>query len=225
MSLTLYYHPLSSFCHKVLIALYENDIEFEKRLINLGDPADRAELQAIWPLCKFPLIRDHGRKRDLPEGTIIIEYLDRFYAGEHQLIPSDGDDALDARLWDRFCDNYLQLPMQHIVADRIRGSQGDTTKERATLSTAYGMLEQRLASRIWLSGKSFSLADCAAAPGLLYAGAVQPIPEALVHVHAYFDRLTQRPSFKRVLEEARPYFTMFPFADSIAPRFRAEPPT
>jgi glutathione S-transferase len=220
MSLTLYYHPLSSFCHKVLVALYENDVEFEKRSINFGDPADKTALQAIWPICKFPVLRDHGRKRDLPESTIIIEYLDRFCAGEHKLIPTDWDDALDARLWDRFCDNYLQLPMQHIVADRIRGSRGDMTQERALLTTAYGMLEQRLASKIWLSGKSFTLADCAAAPGLFYAGAVHPIPTGLEHLHAYFDRLTQRASFKRVLDEAKPYFKMFPFAEAIAPRFR-----
>jgi glutathione S-transferase len=221
MSLTLYFHPLSSFCHKVLIALYENDVEFEKRLINLGDAADRAELQAIWPLCKFPVIRDHGRKHDLPEATIIIEYLDRFYATAHKLIPADSDDALEARLWDRFCDNYLQLPMQRIVADRMSGAQGDMTRESATLTTAYDMLERRLACRIWLSGKSFSLADCAAAPGLFYAGAVHPIPESLTAVHAYFDRLTTRPSFKRVLDEAKPYFAMFPFAESIAPQFRS----
>ncbi len=220
MSVTLYYHPLSSFCHKVLIALYENDVEFDKRLINFGDPADKAELLAIWPIGKFPVIRDHGRKRDLAEATIIIEYLDRFYAGEHKLIPADWDDALDARLWDRFCDNYLQLPMQHIVADRIRSAKGDVTQERAMLTTAYGVLERRLAAKIWLSGKSFGLADCAAAPALFYAGAVHPIPQELGSVHAYFERLTQRTSYKRVLDEAKPYLAMFPFAEAIAARFR-----
>ena len=29
MTLTLYQHPLASFCHKVLIALYENETPFE----------------------------------------------------------------------------------------------------------------------------------------------------------------------------------------------------
>jgi glutathione S-transferase len=221
MSLTLYYHPLSSFCHKVLIALYENDVEFEPRLIDFGKPADRAELQAIWPICKFPVIRDHSRKRDVPEATIIIEFLDRFYAGEHRLIPTDWEDALDARLWDRFCDNYLQLPMQHIVADRIGGSKGDLTKERATLTTAYNLLERRMASRIWISGKAFTLADCAAAPALFYANTVQPFPDQLVQVRAYVDRLTPRPSVARVLEEAKPYLAMFPFADAVPSRFLA----
>jgi glutathione S-transferase len=221
MSLTLYYHPLSSFCHKVLIALYENDVEFERRVIDFGNSAHRAELQAIWPICKFPVIRDHSRKRDLPEATIIIEFLDHFYAGEHRLIPTDWEDALDARLWDRFCDNYLQLPMQHIVADRIGGSKGDMSKERATLTCAYGLLERRMASRIWISGRAFSLADCAAAPALFYANVVQPFPDEFNHVRAYFDRLTQRPSVLRVLEEAKPYFAMFPLSSAIPSRFRA----
>src|ERR1700736_2249106 len=112
MSLTLYYHPLASFCHKVLVALYENAIEFERRVINLADDADRAELQAIWPIGKFPVIRDHVRNRDLAETTIIIGYLDRFFAGGRPLIPGGWEDALEVRLWDRFFDQYLQGPMQ-----------------------------------------------------------------------------------------------------------------
>jgi glutathione S-transferase len=102
MSLTLYYHPLSSFCQKALIALYEHGIDFEKRIIDLGNDADRAELQALWPIGKFPVIRDHAQQRSVPETTVIIEYLDRFYAGQSRLIPDDWDTALEVRLWDRF---------------------------------------------------------------------------------------------------------------------------
>lgn len=90
MSLTLYYHPLSSYCHKVLIALYENGIEFDRRIIDLTDAADRAELQALWPIGKFPVLRDHARQRNLPESSVIIEYLDRLYPGEQRLVPDDG---------------------------------------------------------------------------------------------------------------------------------------
>ncbi len=38
MSLTLHYHPLSSFCWKVLIGLYENDTPFEKRVLEEAQP-------------------------------------------------------------------------------------------------------------------------------------------------------------------------------------------
>jgi glutathione S-transferase len=218
MSLTLYYHPLSSFCQKVLIALYENFAEFDRRIINLGDDKDRAELLAISPIGKFPVIRDHARKRDLAETTIIIEYLDHFFPGD--LIPREWEDSLRVRQWDRFFDNYLQVPMQQIVSDHMRGAKGDVTKERSTLATAYGMIDKQIADRTWIASRGFSMADCAAAPALFYTGTVQPFPEGLSHLRAYFDRLMERPSVQRVIEEAKPYFALYPFAEVIPKRFR-----
>jgi glutathione S-transferase len=220
LSLTLYYHPLSSFCHKVLVALYENATEFDRRIINLRDEKDRAELLAVSPIGKFPAIRDHVRNRDLAETTIIIEYLDHFFAGERALIPREWEDAFQVRLWDRLFDNYLQVPMQQIVGDRMRGGKGDVTRERATLDTAYGMIENQMADGPWVAGRNFSMADCAAAPALFYAGIIQPFPDGHHRLRAYFDRLMERPSVQRVMEEAKPYFALFPFADSIPKRFR-----
>lgn len=223
MPLTLYYHPLASFCHKVLIALYEQGIDFEKRVINLGDDAERAELQAIWPFAKFPVLRDHDRKRDLPETSIIIEYLDRYFPAERKLIPVDWDEALNVRLWDRIFDNYVQGPMQQIVVDRMLGAQGDLTKERATLQTAYGMIDRHMASRTWVSSHGFSMADCAAAPALFYASTLEPFPEHCGHLLAYFERLVERPSVRRVIAEAEPYFPLYPFVEAIPERFRDRP--
>jgi glutathione S-transferase len=220
MSLTLYYHPLASFCWKVLIALYEKGIPFEKKSINLGDTAERSELEAIWPLVKFPVIRDHARQRDLPETSIIIEYLDRHWPGTQPLMPSDWDDALEVRLWDRIFDNHVQGPMQQIVADRMRDTKLDLSRERSMLSAVYRMLDRHMASRAWVGRNGFSMADCAAAPALFYASTLEPFPDELRHLQAYFHRLTQRPSFQRVLEEAKPYLAFYPFADSIPARFR-----
>jgi glutathione S-transferase len=219
-TLTLYYHPLSSFCHKVLIALYENNIEFERRIIDFSNEADRAELHAIWPFNKFPVIRDHARRRDVAESTAIIEYLNHYFAGERSLLPTDWEAAFEVRFWDRIFDTYVQRPMQQIVSDRVYGNHADLTNERTTLETAYRMIDQHMASRMWVSGKHFSMADCAAAPALFYASTLQPFPDELKHLSAYFDRLLRRPSFARVLEEAKPYFSMYPFADAIPQRFR-----
>ena len=47
MSLTLYYHPLSSFCWKALIALYENDTPFTPLIVNLGEEASSAAFKKI----------------------------------------------------------------------------------------------------------------------------------------------------------------------------------
>jgi glutathione S-transferase len=76
MSLILHYHPLASYCWKVLVALYEYDLPFEPRLVNLGDPQSRAEFAALWPIAKMPVLEDRDRGRVLPETSIIIGYLD-----------------------------------------------------------------------------------------------------------------------------------------------------
>lgn len=218
MSVTLYYHPLSSYCQKVLVALYESGLPFEKKLINLGDASDRAELEKVWPLCKFPVIRDVSRNRELAEASIIIEYLDRYSPGP-KLIPADWDAALEVRLWDRIFDNYVQGPLQAMVNDRLRKTQLDLSREHTTLATAYRMIDQHLQSRTWISQHGFGMADCAAAPALFYTYALQPFPNELKRLHAYFERLVERESVKRVLEEAKPFLQYFPFVAGMPARF------
>lgn len=216
--LTLYYHPLASFCWKALIALYENGTDFEKRVIDLADATHRAELTALWPLCKFPVLRDADRV--VAESSIIVEYLDRRRPGPRALVPHDADVALDVRLWDRLFDNYVQTPMQEIVLDRLQGANGDLRRAHATLSTAYELAEKQLASSRWIVGDEFSLADCAAAPALFYAVTLQPFPAGCRRLSDYFERLVERSSVRRTLEEAKPYFKDYPFESAIAARFR-----
>jgi glutathione S-transferase len=223
MALTLYYHPLSSFCHKVLVALYENATPFTAKIVDLADETSRAGLLALWPGGKFPVLHDEGRDQTVPETTIIIEYLDRHYPGPRALLPTAESQRLEARLWDRIFDLYVQVPMQKIVADRLRpdGERDPrgVTDATAALGIAYGMIEQRMAGRTWVAGEDFSIADCAAAPALFYAGIVAPFAATHPQVAAYFERLVARPSFRRVLAEARPYFRFFPFKDAVPARF------
>ncbi len=40
------------------------------------------------------------------------------------------------------------------------------------------------------------------------------------HLKGYFDRLMERPPVRRVMEEAKPFFSFYPFADGIPERFR-----
>ena len=214
MWLTLYFHPLASYCHKALIALYENDTPFKAQNVDLSNANERAALLTLWPIGKFPVLRDDARNQTLPESTIIIEYLDRHYPGHTRFLPADADLALQTRLSDRFYDLYVHEPMQKIVGDRIR-PQGErdlhgVEEARARLKTSYGMIDREMATRTWAIGDAFSLADCAAAPALFYANEVFPIGEEQVNARAYFDRLKARPSYARVLKEAQPYFSMFP---------------
>jgi glutathione S-transferase len=212
MALTFYGHPFSSYCQKALIALYENATPFTFRLLSAEDPSAFAELTALWPLKRFPVLVDEGRV--LAEATIIIEYLGLHHAGPVRLIPAAPDAALEVRFVDRFFDNYIHNPVQKIVLDALREpEQRDATgvaETRALLEAAYGWLENRIAGHVWMVNDSFSLADCAAAPALFYADWVHPIAVAFPHVRAYRRRLNARPSFARAIEEARPYRPLFP---------------
>ena len=212
MSLILYTHPFSSYCQKVLTALYENATPFSMRLLDPADPGGFAELAAHWPLRRFPLLVDDGRP--IMESTVIIEHLGLAHPGPVALIPEDREAALPVRLMDRFFDNYMETPMQKIVGDRLRQEGQRDAKgvadAHATLEAAYGWLDERMAGREWAAGERFSLADCSAAPALFYADWVHPIGAAFAQVRAYRARLNARPSFARAIEEARPYRPLFP---------------
>ena len=216
MSLKLYFHPLASFCQKVLIAFYENDTPFEPHIVDLADEASRADFTKIWPIAKFPVLRDDAKDRTVPESSIIIEYLAQHYPGRRQLVPADPDLARQTRLRDRFYDLYVQEPMQKVVTDRLRPAGATdpfgVEQAKAVLQTAYGMIDRDMAARTWAMGDEFGMADCAAAPALFYANLVLPFEDAHGNVARYLDRLMQRPSFARVVEEARPYFGLFPQA-------------
>ncbi|HEY5105787.1 MAG TPA: glutathione S-transferase family protein [Caulobacteraceae bacterium] len=210
LSLELYAHPFSSYSQKVLIALYENDTAFEWRMLE-GETA-AAQLAALWPLKRFPVLVDDGHA--VMEASIIVEHLDLHHPGAVRFLPQDPAAALFVRMMDRFCDNYIMTPMQTIVLDAIR-PQADrdplgVAQARTMLEAAYRWLDGAMASRRWAAGEQFSLADCAAAPALLYADWAHPVDAALTHVHAYRRRLLERPSFARAVDEARPYRSYFP---------------
>ncbi len=214
MSLTVHYHPLASFCWTALIALYEIDSPFTPNVVDLGNAAERATLLRLWPIGKFPVLRDTSRDQTIPESSIIIEYLDRHYPGRARFIPSSDDLALQTRLRDRFFDLYVHLPMQKIMEDRLRpeGAKDPHGVEsaRAQLRTSYGMIEAQMAASAWAMGEQFTIADCAALPPLFYGNMVEPFSAGQGRLAAYFERLKARPSVARVIKEAEPYFAMVP---------------
>ena len=212
MALILFAHPFSSYCQKVLIALYENRTPFTFRMLDKADPGTFEEFEALWPLKRFPLLVDEGCP--IAEATIIIEHLGLRHPGPVRLIPENPAAALEVRFIDRFFDNYVHTPLQTIVSDALRGAGARDAKgaaeAHAMLETAYRWLEQRMTNRPWAVGDRFSLADCAAAPALFYADWVHPIAEGFATLRAYRGRLNARPSFARAVDEARPYRSFFP---------------
>lgn len=211
MIIELFAHPFSSYCQKALIALYENATPFTLRMLAPGEDANNGEFAALWPIGKFPLLREG--ERVVPEATIIIEYLHVHHPGPIRLIPADPDAAIEVRMLDRFFDNYVMTPQQRLVFDRMRPEEQrdprDVAQARAMLDKAYAWLDARMADRESAAGE-FSLADCAAGPALFYADWSYPMDGRYPNVAAYRDRLMARPSFARAIDEARIYRPLFP---------------
>jgi glutathione S-transferase len=214
MALTLYLHPLSSYCHKALIAFYENAIAFTPEVVNLGDPASRDRFAKVWPLAKFPVLTDDSRNQTIPESTCIIEYLERHCPGPVRLLPQDEEEAAQVRATDRFYDLHVHYHMQRIVADKLRPENGHdpigVSESKERLQTALQIAERQLAERQWACGNTFSMADCAAAPGLFFIDKMTPLNNQYPHLDAYLNRLKQRASYARVLKEAEPFMKYFP---------------
>ncbi len=212
MTLELYAHPFSSYCQKVLIALYENDTPFEFKMLDPDHSQNMAVLQSHWPIGKFPMLLDNGFP--VYESTVIIEYLSQHYPGNIALLPDAAGEAIEVRLMDRIFDNYVMNVLQAIVNNAMRPDdakdQTGTDQAHAMLDKIYHWLESRLAGKVWATGDAFTLADCAAAPSLFYADWAHPIPEENKTLRTYRARLLGRPSIKRAVDEARPYRHLFP---------------
>ena len=197
--LILYEHPFALYCQKVLVALNEQGVAYD--VLEEQRDFDRAELAELWPPASIPVLRDDDRV--IGETSIIIEYV----AGV-RLVPS-----LEARMWDRICDQYVSDAVQAIVSDTIdeRFDERAVQRARDRLDVAYGMLETQLAAHEFLAGDTFTIADCAAAPGLFYALAIHPWDEAAhPRLTRHYRALAQRPSFAKVIANARPYRHLFP---------------
>ncbi|MGA0546617.1 glutathione S-transferase family protein [Brevundimonas sp. VNH65] len=210
MTVELFAHPFSSYCQKVLIALYENDVAFTWRMIE--DPGVGEELARLWPMKRFPILRENGRV--VMETSAIIEYLQLHHPGPVRLIPDDPELAIEARMMDRVFDNYIMTPQGKFVFDALRPAESrdayGVEEARRMLDVSYDWLDGRMKDRIWAAGDDFTLADCAAAPSLFYADWTHAIPDRFEHLRAYRARLLQRPSFARAVEEARRFRHYFP---------------
>jgi glutathione S-transferase len=193
MALVLYAHPFSSYSQKALIALYENGTNFGFRMLN--DAQGFAELGALWPHKKFPVLLDGSTP--VIEASVIIEYLMQHHPGPARLIPESPDAALHARFMDRFFDNYVMTPTAKVVADSLRDpasrDPSGVADAKAQLDISYEWLDSVMGNRLWAAGEHFSLADCAAAPSLFYADWVHPIDPRFSDLRAKRYRLQSRP--------------------------------
>lgn len=203
----LYYHPLSTYSQKVVMALHEKQMPFEPHIVNMLEEAERKKYREIYPLGKIPLlILDDGHM--IPESTIIVEYADMTSDKGPRLIPSDPQSARQVRFFDRMLDLYLNDSVANLI---FEGWKPEAERDQALIDRCqerigimYDYLDKHLGGKTWLKEESFSMADCAAAPPLFYAQQTAPFADR-PNISAYFERVQTRESYRKVIEEAAPY--------------------
>lgn len=205
----LYYAPASSYSQRVLIALYEKQLNFTAIPVNLFDPQSREEYMQINFFAKIPtLVTETGNA--LFEANIIIEYLDQRFPNTSRLIPVDTEQALEVRMLERMIDVYINQGREALFADSQRPveerGKKEVVKAKRLLETALKLFDEKLANRTWLGGEEFSLADCAAAPTLAYLRMVYDYKH-FENITNYVRRLESRPSVMEVFNSGHEQMT------------------
>lgn len=199
----LYTAPLSNFGNKSVIVLYEKglDVEVVPPPGELGSP----EYRAINPLGKIPALQVDGTV--IAESETINEFLEDKFPNP-PLLPKDPEGRARTRSFTRLHDLYIDPPLRALFFQLDpKTRNADVVKRSLTeLDERLDYLESRIGAP-WAAGDAFTLADCALAPTIWYVSKVPPLFGAgdplakRPKLRAWFERVQQRPSVKRALEE------------------------
>jgi len=179
----------------VRIALAEKGISWEPILVNLrAKEQKRPEFLALNPNGKVPVVLDG--ETVVYDSTIINEYLEEQYP-EPSLTYPDPPRRAKVRLWEDFSDNNFLRPAENIF---IHDKGWRTFKEeeiagfRQTIIESLGLVEKALEGKEYLVER-FTHADIAFAPRIFILGQLGiSLPQGLVNVETWIERLRKRPS-------------------------------
>ncbi len=208
MSITLYYTPMGSAtrCHW---ALHELGVPFEKVRLHF-DKGDhkKPEFLAINPNGKVPALVDGDVK--LFESLAILFHLGDRYGVSRGLWPASGTDARsEAYVWSVWAMvevqttvfEYIKQGGEHPRLSLPRDKQHKDTADRAlaTWNTCVRMLDERLASREYLLGSTFSLCDVAVASVVGLGPMMAGLDLDSKRVSDWLARCQGRPALARAL--------------------------
>ena len=213
MSLTLHSHPLSSFCWKTLIALYENDVPFTPNLVDLGNPAERDALLKLWPIGRFPVLEDGAQGRSFRNrasssniSTAIIQAArDSFPMSRPRLADPVARPLLRSLCPSADAEDHGRpaSPRWQAGSPRRRGGAG-------AVANVLRDDRQQCPAAPWRWATISALPIAPRRPRCSTAAWWCRSATGRKTSRLIFARLKARPSFARVLKEAEPYFGMVP---------------
>ena len=207
----LFHYPWAPYARKALLGGYEVDAVFEEVVTPAFEKGVMEALRArTWPLATMPLLAlDDGSF--ISESSLIIEYFDLESPQRGALVPLDPRAALEVRGYDRLADNLLG-PTQYLTWALRKPPEEMNHKRiaetRAKMKTVFEVVDQRLAGRQFMFDERFTMADI----GLACAVSVLLDDRSIVlsdlddyrNVRNWYDRITDRASWRRLMECVAP---------------------
>jgi glutathione S-transferase len=199
----LFYHPLSRYSQKVLLALYEKQANFFPRVIELSDPLSRLDFSLFYPPGKVPLLKSKQGIL-IPESSIIIEYVDNEFPQKGtRLIPANMTISMDTRLQDRLIDLQLSNKLFEFERQQLNPEVSNQIRLKQLengINDFLQYLDDTLEKNHWLCGDSLTLADCALIPCLPYARDHFQLFK-YDNLSRYWEQAQLRGAFQQVKEE------------------------
>lgn len=207
VSITFYYHPLST-AAVTLWELAELGIPVEKVKMDLSTnrDQDRPDFRALNPNGKVPTIVHDGTP--IFESAAITMYLGEQFGVARKLYPEPGPRRGEAMKWIVWTNVTLAETfgrLQRNTVDRVPAEQRNAAQAelaRTELAQLLAILDKQLASKQWLLGDQFTLADIHVACFLGYFKMCGVDLTPYKHVEAWVQRAEARPSAAIVNAEA-----------------------
>lgn len=188
---------------KVALLLEELGLDYRMQHVAVFDAEQfTPEFLAMNPLGKVPVLTDPEAEEPLFESNAILIYLAETYGGD--VLPTEGVARREVLRW-LIVQTALVGPMlgqyNHFHLVVAHGTEPySAARYRNQSETVYRQLDDRLATRDWIAGGAYSIADIATWPWILYLERHNFAPEDFPKLMRWRNRIAERPAAMRMTE-------------------------
>ena len=213
------HHLNKSRSQRLLWLLEELGLAYEiVRYQRLPDMRAPAELRAIHPLGKSPVIIDNGNT--IAESGAIIEYLIETYGQGRLIPPPKTPERLRYSYWMHYAEGSAMPPLllkllftvmpkraPALLRPVVRkvSTQVLTALVNPQLKQHMDFWEAELSKSAWFAGEAFTAADIQMSFPLEAAAARAGLEQRHPKAIAFLDRIHARPAYQRALDKGGPY--------------------
>lgn len=205
----------SPYVRKVIVALNEKSIPFTQKeilptvLLKATHQAVPIEFEQISPLGKIPALQIDNFS--ISDSAVICAYLENKFSSGNSLYPRSPEDYAKVLWFEQYSDHtltdiaYRKIFFECVIKPKILGLQPDVAivnqAKQHELPPLLNFLDKSLASKMFIAGQQFSVADIAVTTqllALLMAGFEIKTQQWKYIVH-YLEKMLSRPSLKKFI--------------------------